>query len=125
MKSMLNDKSPGNNGPTKEFYVTFLNDLKDPLMLSIKEAKNKKELSISQKQAIIKLIEKKDRDKRFINNWHPISLLNVDFKIISKAFASRLKEIPPSLKSSQQTADVKNRFIGERWLITIRHYRNY
>ena len=39
------------------------------------------ELSTSQKQAIIKLIEKKDRAKGFIKNWWPISLLNVDIKL--------------------------------------------
>ena len=41
------------------------------------------ELSTSQKQAIKKLIEKKNRDKRFIKNWRPISLLNVAMKLIS------------------------------------------
>ena len=35
-------------------------------MNSIKEARKKKKLSISQRQAVIKLIEKKDRDKRYI-----------------------------------------------------------
>ena len=51
------------------------------------------ELSASQKQAVEKLIEKKDRDKRFIENWWTTSLLNVDMKLISKAFAFRLKNI--------------------------------
>ena len=48
------------------------------------EAKEKGHLSISERQAIIKLIGKKDRDKRLIKNWIPISLLNVDLKKISK-----------------------------------------
>ena len=38
------------------------------------------------------LIEKKDRDKRLIQNWRPISLLNVDLQIISKAFSKKLKK---------------------------------
>ena len=72
MKSMENDKSPGNDGLTKEFYVTFWNDIKATFISSLKQAKERKELSISQRQAIIKLIEKKDRDKRYIKNWRPI-----------------------------------------------------
>ena len=54
---------------------------------SVKEAQEIGHLRTSQRQAIIKLIEKKDRDKRFMKNWRPISLLNVDLKIISKALS--------------------------------------
>ena len=53
-------------------------------MNSIMEAKVKKKLSTSQRQALIKQIEKKERDKRFIKNWHPISLLNVTIKLLLK-----------------------------------------
>ena len=52
---------------------------------SFMEAKVKKELSTSQRQAIIKLLEKMDKDRRFIRNWRPISLLNIDVKILNKA----------------------------------------
>ena len=86
---MQDCKSPGNDGLAKEFYEYFWNVLKDSLMNSIKEARKKKKLSISQKQAVIKLIEKKDRVKRYIKNWRLISLLNVDYK---KTLATRLKE---------------------------------
>ena len=70
-------------------------------------------LSISQRQTVIKLIEKKDRDKRYIKNWKPISLLNFDTKILSKAISNKLKTALPRLISSQQTSYVKNRFVGE------------
>ena len=45
------------------------------------------ELSNSQKQAVITLIEKKNKDKQKISNWRPISLINADTKIGSKAIA--------------------------------------
>ena len=110
---MQNDKSPGNDDLTKEFYETFWNKLKEIFVDSVLEAKEKGHLSIFQREAIIKLIEKEDRDKRFIKNWRLISLLNVDLKIISKALSEKLKKVLPDLISSQQTAYVKNRYIGE------------
>ena len=42
-------------------------------------------LSNSHRRAIITLIEKKDKDRRDISNWRPISLINVNVKIGSKA----------------------------------------
>ena len=110
---MQNNKSPGNDGLTKEFYETFWNEIKNPFINSIMEAGEKKKLNTSHRQAVIRLIEKKEKDKRFIKNWRPISILNVDYKIIAKALATRLKETLLKLISFQQTAYVKNRFIGE------------
>ena len=69
MKNKQSYKSPGNDGLTKEFYEGFWDEMKELLISSATEAKHRGELSISQRQAIIKLIEKKDRDKRYIKNW--------------------------------------------------------
>ena len=44
-------------------------------------------MSTSQKQAIITLIDKKDQDRTLLSNWRPISLLNADVKLLSKALA--------------------------------------
>ena len=60
---------------------------------SIMEARKKKKLSTSQRQAVIKLIEKRERDKRFTKNLRPISLLNDDYKIIAKAIPSGHSDI--------------------------------
>ena len=102
LSSMQDCKSPGSDGLTKEFYKYFWNVIEDQLMNSIKEARKKKKLNISQRQAVIKLVEKKDRDKRYIKNWCPLSLLNVDCKILSKALPARLKETFPEVISCQQ-----------------------
>ena len=59
-------------------------------MNSFNQAKVSKKLVTSQMEAVIKLLEKKDKDKQLISNWRPTSLLNVDYKIISKIFHSRL-----------------------------------
>ena len=52
--SMDNDKSPENDGITKEFYIKFQDVLKEPLSPSSQESFIAGELSTSQKQAIIK-----------------------------------------------------------------------
>ena len=44
MKSMENDKSPGNEGLTEKFYITFWDDNKATFISSIKQVKERKEL---------------------------------------------------------------------------------
>ena len=89
MISFGNNKSSGNDGLTKDFYQTFWQDVKI-FFNSLQEYKQLKYLCTSQRQAIIKLLEKPNKDKRYISNWRPISLLNLDQKIISKALAIKL-----------------------------------
>ena len=83
---MPSNKSPGNDGFTKEFCETFWEKIKTPLCNSITKSYQNGELSMSQRQAVIKLIEKKDKGKKLIKNWRPISLMNIDTK------AERLKK---------------------------------
>ena len=113
LTSMDNDTSPGNDGITKEFYIQFWEVIKEPFFASIQQSFIVDELSTSQNQAVIKLIEKKDRDERFIKNWRPISLLNGGMKLIWKALASRLKSVISTIVSENQVVYVSNRFISE------------
>ena len=110
---MPNDKYPGNDGLTKEFFEAFWSEVKRKLLSCVLHSFGKGELCTSQRQAIIELIEKKDKDKRLIQNWRPISLLNVDVKIISKALSKRLKYVLASLISDNQSTYVGRRFISE------------
>ena len=58
-------------------------------------------------------MKRKTEYKRLIKNWRPISLLNTDLKFFSKVLAIKLKYVLSSLTTSQQTAYVQNRCIGE------------
>ena len=70
-------------------------------------------LSISQRRGIISLIPKKNKDKTLLDNLRPISLLNVDYKILTKTLAKRLEKVLPTIINPDQTGYVKDRFIGE------------
>ena len=111
LKSMENNKSPGKDVLSKEFYECFWDETKNSFLASIHRAFLNQELGTSQKQALIKMLEKKDKDKRFIKNWRPISLLNTDMKIIREVLSARIKNMLSFLISTNQTAYVKNRFI--------------
>ena len=84
LKTFPSNKSPGNDGISSEFYRFFWNEIKIPLINSFNYSYHFGELSASQKQSVITLIHKKDKDRLNLDNWRPISLLNVDYKIITK-----------------------------------------
>ena len=62
---------------------------------------------------MITLIEKKGKDRLFLENWRPISLLNVDVKIMSKVIATKIKNVLPTIVYHNQTGFINGRYIGE------------
>ena len=104
---------PGTAGLPCEFYKVFWNDLAGILVSALNHSFETVMLSISQRRGIVKLIPKKDADLKLVKNWRPITLLNCDYKIATKAIASRIKTLLPNLISDDQTGFVKDRFIGE------------
>ena len=58
-------------------------------------------------------MHKQGKDELLIKNWRPISLLCVDFKILTKSLAMRVRDILPNLIHENQSGFVKNRYIGQ------------
>ena len=66
LKTFNKNKKPGNDGLTVEFYLAFWPLVGKCLIESLNFAHHRCELSTSQKQAMITLIKKKDKDKRLL-----------------------------------------------------------
>ena len=113
LETFQNDKTLGNDGIPIEFYRKFWHLISEPFTKCANECFEKGEMSRSQKQALITLLEKKGKDRSFLENWRPISLVNVDAKVMSKVIATRLKNVLPQIIHHNQTGFVKDRYIGE------------
>ena len=106
LKSFSKGKSPGTDGLTAEFYLSFWVLLGQELVDSFNYAFKKGEVLISQKRDIITLIPKKDKSTTLLDDWRPISLLNTDYKVAIKSIAARIAKVLPSHRLLTVTCNV-------------------
>ena len=117
------NKTPGPDGLSVEFYATFWSRLGPLLVDTFNECLAVGDLCESMKASVTRLVHKKD-DRRLLKNWRPISLLNVDYKICSKALSLRLAGVLDSIISPDQTCSVPGRTISSN-LILLRDCLDY
>ena len=113
LKELKNDKTPGNDGFTTNFYKFFWPDIKNLLFATYNYSYQMELLTDDQRRSILNLIPKPDKDLRLLKNWRPVSILNTDYKILTKALANRLQLVLPNLIDNDQAGYIKNRYIGE------------
>ena len=68
LQTIGNNKGPGHDGLSEEFYVCFFNEIHSYLLQALNMSFREEQLSSSQRQTVIVLIEKMDTDKRFLKN---------------------------------------------------------
>ena len=107
MMMLKQGKTPGSDGLGLLFYQCFWHVLKGPLYEVYLAAVEGGEFNPTGRRGIINLIPKKGKDDLLIKNWHPITLLNYDYKIWAKAIANRLESFAPELIGLQQTGFLK------------------
>lgn len=112
LKSLNKNKSPASDGITPEFYLCFWDQLHNIYYDSIMFSLERGTLSSEQRAGIVTLIPKKNQDRLQLANWRPITLLNSDFKIFSKALADRIQMGIKDVISTDQTGFIKGRTIA-------------
>ena len=121
IKAMQSNKAPGPDGFSVEFFKKFTNKLAPLLIAVYNESLERGSLPPTLTQASIALLLKKGKDPSLCASYRPLSLLNVDIKILAKALAIRLEKTLPAIISEEQNGFIKGRqlFFNVRTLLNV------
>lgn len=100
-------KSPGLDGFPVEFYKVFSKELLPYLQELLSYCMNQGAILMSWSEAKIAVIPKSGKDSSYPEAYRPISILNVDYKMLTSLWANRLKGIIGSYVSSEQTGFIQ------------------
>ena len=110
VRQAQNDKSPGTDGLTYEFYKSFWQLLGKDLVQVFNYSFENRELPDLQNCSLLTLLFKKG-ERALLSNRRPISLLNTDYKILAKALSVKLSRVLTNMVSDDQTFGVPERTI--------------
>ena len=113
-----NNKSPGPDGFSNEFFKIFWLQIKTLLLKLMNFYRTEKLLNKAQTSGIITCIPKGGKTRSDLKNWRPITLLNSIYKFYSGILAERMKLLLPKLINVDQKGFINGRFIGENTRLT-------
>ena len=111
IKNLNKNKSPGPDGLTNEFYQTFQGQLVPILKKVVNQAVERGNFPKEMKLSYITLLPKDLDNRTEVSKYRPVSLLNADYKIISKILTSRIQPVMHKLVHKDQQCAVKGRKI--------------
>ncbi|XP_059432574.1 uncharacterized protein LOC132165893 [Corylus avellana] len=116
LSSIGSTKAPGPAGFTALFYKKYWSTVKDVVLASIWDFFGKNHLLKQQNHTFIALIPKR-LEASSVDQFRPISLCNIIYKIISKLLANRFKGLLHLFISPYQSAFVPSRNIQDNTIL--------
>jgi hypothetical protein len=113
LKKQKNNKTPGIDGYSAEFYKFFWKDIGHFVLRAINESYDKGLLPITLRRGVITCLPKGNKCRHYLKNWRPLSLLCVPYKLASACIAERIKLILPKIIHEDQQGFMQGRFIGQ------------
>lgn len=107
-RSFLSERVPGSDRLPVGFYITFWDLLGEVFLEVMRSCFRKCVLPAFQYDGIVRLLPKPG-DLRFLANWRPIFLLNVDYKIVLKLLAGHCRDVLGSVVSVEQFCGIPGR----------------
>ena len=91
IRNLPANKSPGPNSFTAEFYQKFREELTPVLLKFFQNIAEEGKLPNSCYEATITLIPEPGKDAKKEENYRPISLMNINTKVLNKILANRIQ----------------------------------
>lgn len=105
LKGMKNGKSPGKDGLPKELYLVLWEILGEDLVKVLQAILDKGVLPDSFKEGLTRLISKlPGQSVPELGELRPVTLLNTDYKLLSKSLTARARLVLPNVITSRQLA---------------------
>ncbi|KAJ1136101.1 hypothetical protein NDU88_002519 [Pleurodeles waltl] len=121
LEQLPRNKVPGTDGLPSEYYSTFATHLNTYLLKIFEEAEVNGNLPPSMREAMIVVLPKPGRDPTDVRSYRPLSLLNLDCKILGKILANRLAPYMHILVHEDQNGFIPKRstFLNIRRLLSV------
>ncbi|CAJ0966526.1 unnamed protein product [Ranitomeya imitator] len=112
-KSFRTGRTPGSDGLPAELYVTLGDLICRDLLELYEEMVVEGRMPPSLREGMVMILYKRKGERCDLKNWRPITLLNVDYKILAKTMATRLKTVIGRIIHPDQTCGVPGRRIAD------------
>ena len=111
LNKMKKNKAPGLDGIITEFYQEFWPLISNLLVDVYNQSHDTGSLPDSLRISVMSLIYKKD-DEDDIRSYRPMSLTNVDYRILAFTLAEHMQKVLGDIVTNDQTAYLKGRYMG-------------
>lgn len=116
IKQLSVNKSPGPDGLSAELYLLLFEPILITLTAAFNEGIKEGRLSDSFYQGVMTMLHKKG-DRRNLDNYRHLTLMNTDYKILAKVIMNRLMNILDQIIEQEQTCAIKGRVMWDNLCI--------